>query len=86
MLAVSSTQPLRRPPLGKARPRCYLRCEGRFGSLLRAYQLVGFTPDRDYRYIEINRALRALFPEVVSATIAGIERAGGLVKRNSGTS
>jgi hypothetical protein len=48
--------------------------------------LVGFTPDRDYRYIEINRALRALFPEVVCATIAGIERAGGLVKRNSGTS
>ena len=30
--------------------------QGRFGSLLRAYELVGFTPDRDYRYIEINRA------------------------------
>src|SRR5262249_53567127 len=28
----------------------------RFGSLLRAYELVGFTPDRDFRYIEINRA------------------------------
>ena len=27
----------------------------RFGSLLRAYSLVGFTPDRDYRYVEINR-------------------------------
>ena len=25
--------------------------QSRFGSLLRAYQLVGFTPDRDYRYI-----------------------------------
>ena len=32
--------------------------QSRFGSLLRAYELVGFTPDRDYRYIEINRALR----------------------------
>src|SRR5262249_26045552 len=30
----------------------------RFGSLASAYQLVGFTPDRDFRYIEINRALR----------------------------
>jgi DNA invertase Pin-like site-specific DNA recombinase len=29
----------------------------RFGSLLRAYELVGFTPDRDYRYIEINRMI-----------------------------
>ena len=38
----------------------------RFGSLLRAYQLVGFTPDRDYRYIEINRALRAMHPDVVA--------------------
>ena len=34
--------------------------QSRFGSLLRAYQLVGFTPARDYRYIEINRHLRRL--------------------------
>jgi hypothetical protein len=34
--------------------------QARFGSLLRAYALVGFTPDHDYRYIEINRALRRL--------------------------
>src|SRR5450755_4553265 len=27
----------------------------RFGSLLRAYSLIGYAPDRDYRYIEINR-------------------------------
>jgi hypothetical protein len=33
--------------------------QSRFGSLLRAYQLVGFTPDRDFRYIEINRVLRS---------------------------
>ena len=29
----------------------------RFGSLLRAYQLAGYRPDGDYRYLEINRAL-----------------------------
>src|SRR5207302_11196154 len=42
--------------------------QNRFGSLLRAYQLVGFAPDRDYRYIDINRSLRALFPEVMVVT------------------
>lgn len=59
--------------------------QGRFGSLLRAYQLVGFSPDRDYRYVEINRSLRALHPDVVAATIAGIESAGGQVERSVST-
>lgn len=49
----------------------------RFGSLLRAYELVGFTPDRDYQYIEINRTLRRMFPHVIADTIAGIVSAGG---------
>ncbi|PKM45021.1 MAG: recombinase family protein, partial [Firmicutes bacterium HGW-Firmicutes-6] len=35
----------------------------RFGSLIRAYQMVGFTPDRDYGYLEINRYLREMYPE-----------------------
>lgn len=51
----------------------------RFGSLLRAYQLVGFTPGRDYRYIETNRALRALHPDVVAHVMADIMSAGGAV-------
>jgi DNA invertase Pin-like site-specific DNA recombinase len=51
--------------------------QSRFGSLLRAYKLVGFTPARDYRYIEINRALRRMYPQVVGDTIAGIVKAGG---------
>ena len=38
----------------------------RFGSLLRAYQMIGFTPMRDYRYIEINRHLRRLHPDVLA--------------------
>jgi DNA invertase Pin-like site-specific DNA recombinase len=57
----------------------------RFGSLLRTYQLVGFTPDRDYQYIEINRALRAMHPGVIAETIAGIERIGGKVKQDAET-
>jgi len=51
----------------------------RFGSLLRAYQLVGYAPDRDYRYIETNRHLRLLHPEIVSEVTQGIETTGGAV-------
>jgi DNA invertase Pin-like site-specific DNA recombinase len=54
----------------------------RFGSLIRAYELVGFSPDRDYRYIEINRNLRQMHGEIVSDTIASIEELGGAVSRN----
>lgn len=48
----------------------------RFGSLLQAYQLIGFTPRRDYRYIEINRALRALHPGVVAEILDGLRNVG----------
>ncbi|PYD48505.1 recombinase family protein [Novacetimonas pomaceti] len=51
----------------------------RFGSLLRAYALVGFSPDRDYRYLEINRKLRALHPTVIAKIISGIGSVGGRV-------
>jgi hypothetical protein len=54
----------------------------RFGSLVRAYELVGYSPARDYRYIETNRALRALHPDVVQEVIGGIESAGGSVRRD----
>ena len=57
----------------------------RFGSLIRAYDLVGFKPDRDFRYIEINRALRRLHGDVVSDTITSIESLGGSVIRSPAT-
>jgi DNA invertase Pin-like site-specific DNA recombinase len=54
----------------------------RFGSLLRAYSLVGYSPLRDYRFIEINRALRRLYPEVVDEIAAGFQGAGADVVRS----
>jgi len=57
----------------------------RFGSLLRAYELVGFTPDRDFRYIEINRALRMLHHEVVTRTVAEVLSMGGKIERDPAT-
>lgn len=54
----------------------------RFGSLLRAYSLVGFTPDRDYRYVEINRKLRKLHPEILSEVLAGLGSRGSAARQD----
>lgn len=55
----------------------------RFGSLMQAYKLVGYQPERDYQYVEINRALRSMFPGIVTDTMNNIERNGGLVDVNT---
>ena len=57
----------------------------RFGSLLRAYALVGFSPDHDYRYLETNRKLRTLYPSIVEDVLAGIAAAGGTAAQDSAT-
>lgn len=53
----------------------------RFGSLIRAYELIGYTPDRDFRYVEINRHLRHLYPGIVEGAIKRIQEHGGQVRR-----
>ncbi len=57
----------------------------RFGSLLRAYQLVGFTPERDYTFLETNRALRRMHPQIVATTEQEIYALGGAVHRDPAT-
>lgn len=57
----------------------------RFKGLIRAYRLVGYTPDRDYQYIKINQRLRRMHPEIVFDTIQQIENLGGHVKRDKET-
>lgn len=54
----------------------------RFGSLLRAYRLIGYEPRRDYRYLDVNRTLRMLHPELVRSTISEIEALGGTVRQD----
>lgn len=54
----------------------------RFGSLLRAYELIGYRPDHDYRYIEVNRTLRRMHPDVLDAVMWGIRGVGGSVERD----
>ena len=57
----------------------------RFGSLIRAYETVGFTPDRDYRFLEVNKFLRKLHPEIVGSTESAILDLGGTVERDPAT-
>jgi len=47
--------------------------------------MVGFTPDRDYRYLEVNQVLRRLHPAVIAETEAKIAEIGGEVVRDSAT-
>jgi DNA invertase Pin-like site-specific DNA recombinase len=57
----------------------------RFGSLVRAYELIGYTPERDYAFVEINRELRRMHPTLVAETIAALEALGGKVERHPET-
>ena len=57
----------------------------RFGSLIRAYEAVGFTPDRDYRFLEVNKFLRKLHPEIIGQTERAIAQLGGNVARDPAT-
>ena len=57
----------------------------RFGSLLRAYQLAGYRPDRDYRYLEINRALGQLHPQLIDNMLRELNAAGAHVTRDLST-
>jgi DNA invertase Pin-like site-specific DNA recombinase len=57
----------------------------RFSSLVRAYQLIGYKPDRDYRFIETNRQLRLMYPKVVDEVVSRMRQLGGVVVIDSGT-
>lgn len=51
----------------------------RFGSLIQAYKLVAYAPERDYQFIETNRQLRLMYPKVVADVVENIRRLEGEV-------
>ncbi len=57
----------------------------RFGSLIRAYELIGYTPDRDYSYIETNRSLRKIHAGIVEDAIQKIRDLGASVYQDEET-
>jgi hypothetical protein len=48
----------------------------RFGSLVRAYKLIGYDPGRDFSYIETNRALRILHPRIIADITSELKAIG----------
>ena len=57
----------------------------RFGSLSRAYELVGFHTNRSTDFIEVNRRLRRLHPEIIERTENTIAELGGKISRDPKT-
>ena len=51
----------------------------RFGSLIRAYRLIGYNPERDYQYLQVNRFLRDMYPQVLADVFSKIENLGGII-------
>jgi DNA invertase Pin-like site-specific DNA recombinase len=58
---------------------CY---SSRFGSLTRAYSLIGWNPDRDYAYIEINRRLRRKHANLIASIFDQLLGLGATVSVN----
>jgi hypothetical protein len=51
----------------------------RFSSLVQAYHLIAYTPERDYQFIETNRQLRQMYPTVIASMTEQIRKGGGVV-------
>jgi DNA invertase Pin-like site-specific DNA recombinase len=54
----------------------------RFNSLRRAYELIGYTPARDYSYLAINRALRIFHQEHLAHVTNELAAVGAAVHRD----
>jgi len=57
----------------------------RFGGLVRAYELIGYDCGRDYKYLEVNRKLRAWRPEVVASVMRALRGTARSLEREEGT-
>lgn len=57
----------------------------RFGSLFRAYELVGYHPLRDYSFVELNRSVRRTHGDLSASIVAAVEQAGARVEQDATT-
>jgi hypothetical protein len=71
--------------INKSGGRCVESYNKRFGSLLKAYQLIGYEPRANFDYINEKRPLGRRFAEVIAEMLAKIERAGLSAKFNKAT-
>jgi DNA invertase Pin-like site-specific DNA recombinase len=54
----------------------------RFQGLQRAYELVGYTPERDYSYLAINRALRVFHRDQIKTIVSELVNVGATVQQD----
>ncbi|MCP1105958.1 recombinase family protein [Serratia nevei] len=57
----------------------------RFGSLLRVYHLIGYTPETDYSWLETNKFIKNLNAEMTNSIIGNISNEGGWISDASTT-
>jgi hypothetical protein len=55
----------------------------RFGSLINAYRLAGYTPERDFHYLEVNRHLHQAHPKLLGDMIQDLQTMGASVQRDA---
>jgi len=53
--------------------------QNRFGGLIEAYRLAGYDPQRDYSYLEVNRSLKELHPQIIGQVIGELKQHGAEV-------
>jgi DNA invertase Pin-like site-specific DNA recombinase len=54
----------------------------RFGSLILAYKLIGYSPARDYSFLDTNRALREFHRQQCESIVNELHKNGARVQRN----
>ena len=59
---------------------CY---SSRFGSLTRAYELIGWTSERDFAYVEVNRSLRRKHSDLIASILDQLLKLGATVSVNT---
>jgi DNA invertase Pin-like site-specific DNA recombinase len=52
----------------------------RFGSLVSAYRLIGYEPEIDYSFIELNRQIRRRHPEIMAEVVEKLRQMGSSVE------
>lgn len=57
----------------------------RFGGLLRAYELIGYKPTRDFRYLDANQQLREAYRDVIARVTDGFRSVGASIDQDPAT-
>lgn len=57
----------------------------RFGSLVRAYRLIGYAPEIDYSFLEINRGLRERYASVLAEVVVKLRELGAALIQDEDT-